>query len=158
MWRFFLRTGAFQAMSDSKRSNERRIMFRVCRYNIQGREYADLSTNISEGGIFIKNFSPPSVGTVVTLTVRMSEEWDSQPMKIVGRVVHINDDPDPHKRGMGIEFLSVTAETVPMIQYFIREIYRQEDLTQGTLKEQPASGQGKVTYEYHIQKKGEPDK
>ena len=144
-------------MSDSKRSSERREMFRVCRYNIQGREYADLSTNISEGGIFIKNFSPPPVGTAVTLSVKLPGEWGNQPMKIVGRVAHIDNDSDPHKRGMGIEFLSVTAETVPMIQYFIREIYSQEDLTQGTLKEQPASGQGKVTYEYHIQKKEEPE-
>ena len=144
-------------MSDSKRSSERREMFRVCRYNIQGREYADLSTNISEGGIFIKNFSPPPVGTAVTLTVKLPGEWGNQPMKIVGRVAHIDNDPDPHKRGMGIEFLSVSAETVPMIQYFVREIYSQEDLTQGTLKEQPASGQGKITYEYHIRKKGEPE-
>ena len=137
-------------MSDSKRSSERREMF-------QGREYADLSTNISEGGIFIKNFSPPPVGTAVTLTVKLPGEWGNQPMKIVGRVAHIDNDPDPHKRGMGIEFLSVSAETVPMIQYFVREIYSQEDLTQGTLKEQPASGQGKITYEYHIRKKGEPE-
>lgn len=144
-------------MSDSKRSSERREMFRVCRYNIQGREYADLSTNISEGGIFIKNFSPPPVGTAVTLTVRLPGEWGNQPMKIVGRVAHINDDTDPHKRGMGIEFLSVTAETVPMIQYFVREIYRQNDLTQGTLKEQPPGEQGKITYEYHIHKKEEPE-
>ena len=96
---------------------------------VNGREYADLSTNISEGGIFIKNFSPPPVGTAITLTVKLPEEWGSHPMKIVGRVAHINDDPDPHKRGMGIEFLSVSAETVPMIQYFVREIYSQDDLT-----------------------------
>jgi len=91
-------------MSDSKRSSERREMFRVCRYNIQGREYADLSTNISEGGIFIKNFSPPPVGTAVTLTVKLPGEWGNQPMKIEGRVAHIDNDADPHKRGMGIEF------------------------------------------------------
>jgi uncharacterized protein (TIGR02266 family) len=144
-------------MSDSKRSSERREMFRVCRYNIQGREYADLSTNISEGGIFIKNFSPPPVGTAITLTVKLPEEWGNHPLKIVGRVAHINDDSDPHKRGMGIEFLSVTAETVPMIQYFVREIYSQDDLTQGTLQEQPSAEKGKVTYEYHIHKKGEPE-
>lgn len=142
-------------MSDSKRRSERRQMFKVCRYNIQGREYADLSTNISEGGIFIKNFSPPPVGTSITITVKLPDEWGNQPMKIVGRVAHINNDPDPHKRGMGIEFLSVSADSVPMIQYFVREIYSQDDLSQGTLQEQPAAGEGKVTYEYHIHKKGE---
>ena len=145
-------------MSDSKRRTERREMFRVCRYNIQGREYADLSTNVSEGGIFIKNFSPPPVGTAITLTVKLPGDWGNQPMKIVGRVAHINDDPDPHKRGMGIEFLSVTAESVPMIQYVVRESYSQEDLTQGPLREQPSTEEGKVTYEYHIHKKGEPQK
>ncbi len=59
-------------MGKDKRTSERRPMFRVCRYSIDGREYADLSTNISERGIYIKNFSPPPVGTRVTLTVTNS--------------------------------------------------------------------------------------
>ena len=69
---------------DSKRRTERLPMFRVCRYTIAGREYADLSTNISSKGIFIKNFSPPPVGTAILLTVKLSEEWGNLPMRIVG--------------------------------------------------------------------------
>ena len=115
-------------MGKEKRTSERRPMFRVCRYNIDGREYADLSTNISERGIFIKNFSPPKVGTRVTLTVTLPEEWGSLPLKILGKVAWINDDDDPHKRGMGLEFTSVRAESLPIIEYFVREIFEQSSL------------------------------
>ena len=141
---------------DNKRSSERRTMFRVCRYTIEGREYADLSTNISDRGIFIKNFSPPPIGTLVALTVKLSDEWGGLPLQIMGRVAHVNSDPDPHKRGMGIEFTSVISDSVPMIEYFVREIYKEEKLKQEHLNETQASPrQEKPSYEYHIVNKDE---
>jgi Tfp pilus assembly protein PilZ len=150
-------------MSDrNKRRSERLKMFRVCRYNIEGREYADLSTNISDRGIFIKNFSPPPLGTEVALTVKLTDEWGNLPLKIVGRVAHVNNDPDPHKRGMGIEFTSVISNSVPMIEYFVREIYDQEQLTEGNLKEtketvetEASPAKATSSFEYHIVKKDE---
>ena len=109
-------------------------MFRVCRYCIDGREYADLSTNISERGIFIKNFSPPAIGTTVTLTVTLPEEWGGLPMQLIGKVAWVNNGDDPHKRGMGIEFQSVKADSVPIIEYFVREVYDKTDITEPQLR------------------------
>ncbi|MBW1806711.1 MAG: PilZ domain-containing protein [Deltaproteobacteria bacterium] len=144
-------------MSDrNKRKSERLKMFRVCRYNIEGRDYADLSTNISDRGIFIKNFSPPPIGTVVSLTVKLTDEWGNLPLRIIGRVAHVNSDPDPHKRGMGIEFTSVISNSVPMIEYFVREIYDQDKLNKENLqKTEDSPAQGTSSFEYHILKKDE---
>lgn len=140
-------------MTENKRRKQRQNMFRVIRYSIEGRAYADLSTNVSSGGMFIKNFSPPPVGTQVVLTVTLPEEWGNLPLRIVGKVAHVNNDPDPHKRGMGVEFTSVVADSVPIIEYFVREIYSQDQLKQSRLDQKPAAGAaGTTTYEYHIDK------
>jgi len=137
-------------MGQEKRTSERRPMFRVCRYNIDGREYADLSTNISERGIFIKNFSPPAVGTWVTLTVTLPEEWGSLPLKILARVAWVNTDEDPHKRGMGLEFTSVKADSLPIIEYFVREVYEQPALNQDQLTSTAGSDGVSESFEYDL--------
>ena len=121
-------------MDESKRKAQRLPMFKVVRYMIDGRSYADLSTNISDGGIFVKNFAPPPVGTMVTLTVQLPEQWGSLPLHVSGKVMHVDNDLDPHKRGMGIEFISVAADSLPIIEYFIREVYK-EDLNKDQLRE-----------------------
>ncbi len=126
-------------------------MFRVCRYNIEGREYADLSTNISERGIFIKNFSPPPVGTRVTLTVTLPDEWGKLPMQIVGRVAWVDAGDDPHKRGMGVEFLSVIADSRPIIEYFVREVYNRPALSEPRLTSTGSAGaDGGSGFEYEL--------
>jgi uncharacterized protein (TIGR02266 family) len=131
-------------------------MFRVCRYNIQGREYADLSTNISNQGIFIKNTTPPPVGTPITLWVTLPQDWGNLPLQINGQVTWVNDDPDIHKRGMGIQFLSVQADSLPIIEYFVREVYLQQNLQQNQLSQSPAaSDPNRATYRYHLPE-GEP--
>lgn len=138
-------------MGDERRQSERKPMFRVCRYNIGGREYADLSTNISERGIFIKNFSPPPVGTDVTLTVTLPDEWGKLPLKIRGRVAWVNETADPHQRGMGIAFTSVEADSVPIIEYFVREVYEQQQLKQDQLSSTPTGAEGQDTiYHYDL--------
>ncbi len=155
----------------NKRGSARKEMFRVCRYNIEGREYADLSTNVSDHGIFIKNFSPPPIGTGVTLSFKLPEEWGNQPLKISGRVAHVNNDSDPHKRGMGIEFVSVVSDSVPMIEYFVREIFRRQGAGAKDAPETAAGGSaggsagasagasgGSLSYEYRIIKNSEPQK
>jgi hypothetical protein len=115
-------------MPGDKRKSERQPLFKVCRYFVAGRENVDLSTNISEGGIFIKSMSPPSLNTPVILITRLPKRWGRQQIKLLGRVAWINEDEDPHMRGMGIEFKSVLADTSPLISFFVREAYGQDDL------------------------------
>ncbi|MBN2494608.1 MAG: PilZ domain-containing protein [Deltaproteobacteria bacterium] len=136
---------------DNKRSSERLPMFKVIRYNVEGREYADLSTNISDRGIFIKSFAPPPIDTAVVLTVTLPERWGNQPMKIVGRVAWTNEDPDPHKRGMGIEFMSVFANSLPIIEYFVSEVYPKSRFAPDRVESrQDADSQG-TTYHYRLE-------
>ena len=127
-------------------------MFLVCRYSIAGREYVDLSTNISARGIFIKTFAPPAVGSEVKLTVKLPEEWGNQPLNIVGRVAHVNNDENPHKRGMGIEFVSVVCDSLPMIEFFVRQVYSEEKLSQKRLASIPTE-LGQQSYNYEIDQK-----
>ena len=137
-------------MGRDNRISERRPMFRVCRYNIDGREYADLSTNISERGIFIKNFSPPPIGTRVSMTVTLPEEWGNLPLEIIGKVAWIDGSDDPHKRGMGLEFVSVKATSLPIIEYFVREVYEQQKLNQPQLTTSPSEDGDGDSYEYDL--------
>ncbi|HOX42145.1 MAG TPA: PilZ domain-containing protein [Myxococcota bacterium] len=138
-------------MGEENRRSVRRQMFRVCRYNIQGREYADLSTNISSQGIFIKNSTPPAVGTLITLWVTLPQDWGGLPLQINGKVTRVDNDPDVHKRGMGIQFLSVVADSLPIIEYFVREVYQQPDLQEARLSQAPAaSDPDRAAYRYHL--------
>ncbi len=133
---------------ENKRRHPRRPMYRVVRYAIEGREYADLSTNVSERGIFIKNFSPPPVGTRVELTVKGPQL--AQPFRLVGRVAHVNLDDDPHKRGMGVEFLAVVADSRPLIEGFVREVFRQDELHEASLSRRPDGASGRTVFQYLV--------
>jgi hypothetical protein len=135
-------------MAKSKRQNERRPLFQVVRYNIDGREYADLSTNISSQGIFLKNTEPPPNGSEVVLTLHLPPAWGNLPLRIVGLVVHTNNDPDLHKRGMGIRFLSISAESPPIIEYFVRQIFGAQ-----TLEATPTPSAPPGQYQVEVQKK-----
>ena len=119
-------------MGKDKRLSERKPMYRVCRYRIDHRDYADLSTNISDKGIFIKNFSPPPIGTQVQISAVLSEQWGNLPIVFNGRVAWIDSGSDPHQHGMGIEFESIRVDSLPIIRYFVGEVYRQ-----------PASGEAR---------------
>jgi hypothetical protein len=121
-------------MGKDKRRSERKAMYRVCRYRIDQRDYADLSTNISDKGIFIKNFAPPPVGTRVQISAVLSEQWGNLPVTFIGRVAWIDNGPDPHRRGMGIEFESIRADSLPIIRYFVNEVYHQTGSNQARFK------------------------
>ena len=137
-------------MGKEKRQSERKPMFEVCRYTIDGREYADLSTNISDKGIFIKNTTPPPIGTPVVLSVSLPEAWGKLPLQIIGRVAWVNSGENLHERGMGIEFQSVFANSTPIIQYFVSEVYNKAPFDAERLTEETAEGQDETTYSYQL--------
>ena len=111
-------------MIDERRKAPRWQLFKVIRYVIQGREYVDLSVDVSASGIFLKSTEPPPEGTPVTLLIELSKEGGpTEPYRIKGRVARVKDDPSYHNRGMGVEFHSVSAESVPAIEHFMREAY-----------------------------------
>jgi hypothetical protein len=143
-------------MTKSKRKTERSEMFKVVRYSIDGRRYADLSKNISSNGIFIKNVSPPKVGSLVTFIVELPEEWGNLPIKVMGRVVHTDSGSDTHERGMGVEFISVVADSLPIIEYFVSQVYDQDLKRENLEKSYSRTDRHKVDYEYDVSEMNSP--
>jgi hypothetical protein len=85
-----------------------------------------MSSNISSEGIFIRNFSPPPVGTQVKICVNLSNKLGGVPIKIVGKVVRVAADVGVEERGMGVEFTSIYSDSPEAIRHFIWEVYEVE--------------------------------
>jgi uncharacterized protein (TIGR02266 family) len=128
-------------MSDERRRSERKPHFEVVRYVIENREYVDLSMNLSTKGIFIKTAHPPDVGTAVTMMVKLPGAADDEPLKIHGVVRWVDRDVNFHKRGMGIEFLSVVADSLPAISYFVQEVYGHPGLQRKKLEQKKSQAE-----------------
>ncbi len=62
----------------------------------------NFSTNINEGGIFIRSNRPQPPGTVVHLRFFLPDVLKA--IHVEGEVVWCNDDPQAGECGMGIEF------------------------------------------------------
>jgi uncharacterized protein (TIGR02266 family) len=84
------------------------------------RHYA---VNISAGGMFIRTEHAHPIGSMVYL--QFSLEDGAKLIEGLGKVVHVNpaDHPSP---GMGIEFVSLDAESLALIERIIRD--RSEEL------------------------------
>lgn len=115
----------------ARRRSERIPLEAIVHYQVNGSEFINLSSNISSEGIFIKNFSPPVVGTELRIKVALPKELGGVPVQLVGEVVRVVDGVGVEERGMGVEFTSVHADTPEAVRYFVNEVYeveRPEDL------------------------------
>jgi uncharacterized protein (TIGR02266 family) len=113
-----------EAASGAHRRRSRRIRLEaIVHYQIEGSEFINLSSNLSSDGIFIKNFSPPPVGTRLKIKVQLPEEHQSVPLLLFGNVVRVVEGVGVEERGMGVEFTSVQAESLETIRYFVNEVY-----------------------------------
>jgi len=111
------------------RRRARRIPFEaIVHYQIGTREYLHLSSDISADGIFIRNFSPPAVGTELTIQVRLPEDLGGHEVELVGRVVRAARGSDSREPGMGIRFTSVRARTLEAVRFFVNEVYEMDHL------------------------------
>ncbi len=120
-------------MKTERRKAERKPLYQICTYTINGCDHVDLSTNISEKGIFIKNANPPELQTPVTIYIKLSNTLGEERIKIHGNVVHVNNAADPHQRGIGIEFTSVITDSHKMIGYCVREVFNQHNRSRAKL-------------------------
>jgi PilZ domain-containing protein len=120
---------------DSVESPQRRRSARVpleaiVHYQIDGSEFINLSSNVSSQGIFIKNFSPPPIGTELKIKVQLPQDLGGVAVLLFGKVVRVVDGVGVDDRGMGVEFVSVQADSQSAIKYFVNEIYEVVDLDQ----------------------------
>jgi hypothetical protein len=110
----------------TRRRSKRVPLEAIVHYQVDGSEFINLSSNISSEGIFIKNFSPPVVGTELRIKVALPEELGGVPVQLVGEVVRVVDGVGVEERGMGVEFNSVQADTLEAVRYFVNEVYEVE--------------------------------
>lgn len=111
-----------------RRRSKRIPLEAIVHYQVDGSEFINLSSNISSEGIFIKNFSPPAVGTELRIKVALPEDLGGVPVQLVGEVVRVVDGVGVEERGMGVEFTSVHADTLEAVRYFVNEVYEVEQL------------------------------
>jgi hypothetical protein len=111
-----------------RRRSRRVPLEAIVHYQVDGSEFINLSSNISSEGIFIKNFSPPAVGTELRIKVALPEDLGGVPVQLVGEVVRVVDGVGVEERGMGVEFTSVQADTLDAVRYFVNEVYEVEQL------------------------------
>jgi uncharacterized protein (TIGR02266 family) len=112
----------------ARRRSKRIPMEAIVHYQVDGSEFINLSSNISSEGIFIKNFSPPAVGTELRIKVALPEDLGGVPVQLLGEVVRVVDGVGVEERGMGVEFTSVQADTLEAVRYFVNEVYEVEQL------------------------------
>lgn len=99
----------------------------IVHYQIGGSEFVNLSSNVSSEGIFIKNFSPPPVGTELRIKINLSQELGGGPVQLRGKVVHVVDNVGIEARGMGVEFTSIQADSPDAIKMFVSQVYETAD-------------------------------
>jgi uncharacterized protein (TIGR02266 family) len=124
----------------ARRRSRRVPLEAIVHYQVDGSEFINLSSNISSEGIFIKNFSPPAVGTELRIKVALPEELGGVPVQLVGEVVRVVDGVGVEERGMGVEFTSVRADTQEAVRFFVNEVYEVEQLDGVQVEKDEKSG------------------
>ncbi|MBW1806712.1 MAG: PilZ domain-containing protein [Deltaproteobacteria bacterium] len=118
------------ALNPQRRRSSRIVLEAIVHYQIDGSEFINLSSNVSSQGIFIKNFSPPPVGTELRIKVQLPQDLGGVAVLLFGKVVRVVDGVGVDDRGMGVEFVSILADTQSAIKFFVNEIYDFVDLDQ----------------------------
>lgn len=109
---------------DSKGAEDRRRYPRVSlslliqyRFDTLEDFLAEYSTNISEGGMFVRTDEPRDVGTLLYLQFYLRD--GAKLIEGLGRVVQVTalDPSDPNRSyGMGIEFVNFDEESMKLIR------------------------------------------
>ena len=138
-----------QRPQDERRRARRIPLEAVVHYQIHGSEHINLSSDISGDGIFIKNFSPPPVGTELTIQVHLPDDLGCHQVELVGRVVRVNENTGSADRGMGVEFTSVQACSPEAVRFFVKEVYEVDQLARVESTTTQAKGEaGEEEYRY----------
>lgn len=138
--------GPGEAPPAPRRRRSKRIPLEaIVHYRLDGSEFINLSSNISPEGIFIRNFSPPPVGTELRIRVHLPEDSGGVPVQLVGRVVRVVDDVGVDERGMGVEFESVEAGSREAVRFFVNQIYEIDHLERLALEPDQVSGRFRFT-------------
>lgn len=112
-----------------ERRRSRRVPFEaVVQYEVGEQEFIHLSSDISADGIFIKNFSPPPVGSELSLRVRLPDDLGRHELELLGRVVRIEGGAGEPPQGMGVAFTAVRAQHPEAVRFFVNAVYAMDQL------------------------------
>ncbi|MBI5479620.1 MAG: TIGR02266 family protein [Deltaproteobacteria bacterium] len=80
--------------------------------------YTGLSSNISEGGLFVATHASPPLGT--RLLVRFALNGSPDPIDAVGEVCWLRDARSPDfPSGFGLRFLQISAQALSRVASFV---------------------------------------
>jgi hypothetical protein len=128
--------------ADERRRRARRISHEaIVHYQIGQSEFVNLSSNVSSDGIFIKNFSPPPVGTKLKIKVQLPGPDEQLQVHLLGEVVRVVDSVGVDERGMGVQFTAVQADSPKAIHRFVADIYEIEKLPDSQVSLDPDNGE-----------------
>jgi hypothetical protein len=116
-----------EAQEQDRRRSLRQVFNAVVHYHMNGSEFVNVATNISAEGIFIKNFTPPPLGTEIKIRVQLPGDAGAR-VYLIGRVVRVVDEVGSEDRGMGVEFVSLQADSPKLVQRLVREVFGADDL------------------------------
>ena len=101
-------------MADERRRSVRIEKFLEVKYWTNRHSVSAHTADISEHGVFIDTRSPLAPGTVIALSIHLSDDPSDAPVMGTGTVIWT----DP-MMGMGIDFLEVSPEDRDRIKNFI---------------------------------------
>lgn len=110
-----------RAKAGSDRRRTRRAPFEIpVDYSTVDSFFAEFSSNINEGGMFIETDRPAEPDTVVQISFRLPGA--EEPIKVEGRVAWVSDGTQGSTRGMGIEFRALAPEARERINRVVRSL------------------------------------
>jgi len=128
--------------ADERRRSARRVSLEaIVHYQIGQSEFVNLSSNISSDGIFIKNFSPPPVGTKLKIKVQLPDGDEQLQVHLFGQVVRVVDGVGVDERGMGVQFTEVQADSPGTIRRFVADIYEIDKFPDSQVSRDPDNGE-----------------
>lgn len=103
-----------QALQNTKRQNERIVLFEIVDYSVDGMVYRDFMEDLSEGGMLIKTSNAISIGKELMITLMPPEQERS--IKIKGKVVRSVPD------GIGVKFVKESEVQSEVIRAIIKKV------------------------------------
>ena len=80
-----------------------------------------LTRDLSVGGAYILDSSPPPVGEKVSLTVRVIKPFRADIGRISARVVRVNEVQDKEEPGFAVEFENLSQDHIKLLFRFVND-------------------------------------
>ena len=110
-------------MTDDEKRNIRHTMKAKVTVRSQTNFFMGFSENISEGGVFVSTFSPPSIGERISVDIPLGDGDNS--VAVEGIVRWHRTQVDGSATGCGVQFLEPSELAVRAIEDLIRALRKE---------------------------------